>query len=104
GVSGNPRGRPRGKRNLATVLQETLGQMVVIAEGGEQRTVTKLEAAIRRLVNSATSGDMRAFRALSALTLATEDPAIPETTADLAEQDRKILESLARKFGKAAGQ
>src|SRR5438309_5171205 len=67
GVSGNPQGRPKGSPKLATVLEETLNETVVIVEDGEQRTVTKMEAAIRTLVNSATSGDMHAFRVLSAL-------------------------------------
>ena len=96
GISGNPRGRPKGKRNLITVLQETLNVSVVIEEKGEKRTVTNLEAAIRRLVESATAGNMHAFRALSALTLAAENAALPETAADLAEQDRKVLEGLAQ--------
>jgi hypothetical protein len=98
GVSGNPRGRPKGKRNLATVLEQTLNETVVIVEDGEKRTVSKMEAAVRRLVNSATSGDMHAFRVLSALTLSMEDSRTPESAADLAEADRKIMESLARQF------
>ena len=102
GISGNPRGRPKGKRNLATVLQQTLNEMVVIEENGKKRTVTNLEAAIRRLVNSATSGDMQAFRALSALTLSAENSAMPETSADLAKQDREVLEGLARLMNKAS--
>src|SRR5437764_15066395 len=57
GISGNPRGRPIGKRSLITVLQQTLHETVVIEENGKKRTVTNLEAAIRRLVNSATAGD-----------------------------------------------
>jgi hypothetical protein len=96
GTSGNPRGRPKGKRSLITVLQQTLNETVVIEEQGKKRTVTNLEAAIRRLVNSATAGDMHAFRALSALTLSAENAATPETAADLAEQDRRVLEGLAQ--------
>src|SRR5712672_1690957 len=97
GVSGNPRGRPKGKRNLATVLEHTLNETVVIVEDGEKRTVTKMEAAVRRLVNSATSGDRHAFRTLSALTLSTEDSTTPQSAAELEEADRQILEELARK-------
>ena len=78
------------------MLQETLNESVVIEEKGEKRTVTNLEAAIRRLVESATAGNMHAFRALSALTLAAENAALPETAADLAEQDRKVLEGLTQ--------
>src|SRR2546423_9014629 len=96
GISGNPRGRPKGKRNLITVLQQTLNETVVIEDNGKKRTVTNLEAAIRRLVKSATAGDMHAFRALSALTLSAENAALPGTSADLAAQDRKVLEGLAQ--------
>ena len=96
GISGNPLGRPKRKLNLIKVLQQTLNETVVIEEKGKKRMVTHLEAAIRRLVKSATAGDMNAFRALSALTLAAENAALPETSADLAEQDRKVLEGLAQ--------
>ena len=102
GRSGNPRGRPKGKRSLVTVLQQTLNEKVVIEEKGKKRTVTNLEAAIRRQVKKATAGDMHAFRAVSALTLSAEDAAQPETSADLAEQDRKVLEGLAQLM-KSAG-
>src|ERR1035437_5871182 len=59
GVSGNPRGRPKGKRNLATVLERTLEEKVVINENGERKTVTKLEAALKQMVNKAAGGDLR---------------------------------------------
>jgi hypothetical protein len=47
GVSGNPRGRPKGSLNVATVLTRTLRQKVAITENGRRRTVTKLEAALK---------------------------------------------------------
>jgi hypothetical protein len=100
GVSGNPAGRPPGKRNLATVLQETLAEPVVVMEDGEKKTVTKMEAAIKRMVDKATSGDMHAFRVLSALVVSSEESATGLTTSELAESDQKILQSLARRFGK----
>ena len=68
GVSGNRNGRPKGKRNIATVLTEILEEQIVIDENGLQRTVTKLEAAIEQLVNKATSGDLVALRHLIVLT------------------------------------
>jgi len=45
---------------------------------------------------------MHAFRALSALTLSAEDAAAPETSDDLAEQDRKMIEILVKSI-KSAG-
>ena len=99
GVSGNPHGRPKGKRNLATVLDETLNETVVIVEGGQKRTVTKMEAAVKQIVDKATSGDIHAFRVLSGLARSAEDSTVPDSTSDLAKEDRKVLESLARRFG-----
>lgn len=55
GSSGNPRGRPRGKRNIATVLTEVLEEKIVITDGGVRKRVTKLEAALVRLVDKAAS-------------------------------------------------
>src|SRR6266478_251195 len=43
GQSGNPRGRPKGTLNMATVLERTLRENVVITEGGRRKTITKLE-------------------------------------------------------------
>ena len=100
GVSGNPAGRPAGRRNLATVLEETLNESVVVTEGGEKRTVTKMEAAVKRMVRKATSGNIHAFRVLSALVLSSEESAPGLTTSELAASDQKILQSLARRFGK----
>ena len=100
GVSGNPRGRPKGRRNLQSAIEATLNEKVVIKENGKKRTVTKLEATVRRLIENAISGDVHALRALAAF-MPAEDTAAPATVADLAEQDRKVLEGLAQLLEKA---
>ena len=64
GASGNPKGRPKGSLNVATVLAKTLRERVVINENGKRKTVTKLEAAFKQLVNKAASGDLRAITQL----------------------------------------
>ena len=64
GQSGNPKGRPKGSLNLSTVLVRTLREQVVINEGGQRKTVTKLEAAVKQLANKAASGDLGALRQL----------------------------------------
>ena len=64
GSSGNPKGRPRGSLNVGTLFIKTLREKVVVNENGQRKTVTKLEAALKQMVNKAASGDIRALREL----------------------------------------
>jgi hypothetical protein len=64
GCSGNPRGRPKGTRSLGQLLHQACSERIVIRENGERRTITKLEAALKQLVNKAASGEARAIRDL----------------------------------------
>ena len=93
GQSGNPNGRPKGTLNMATVLERTLREKMVINESGRRRTVTKLEAAIKQLANKATSGELKALQLLAALVRSAEEhgikPAVPNSTLD--EVDEKVV-------------
>lgn len=51
GQSGNPRGRPKRSKNLATPLEEELSQTVVITENGERRRLSKGALVIKQIVN-----------------------------------------------------
>ena len=102
GNSGNPKGRPKGTRNLATVLERTLREKVVINENGTRKIVTKLEAAIKQLVNKAASGDLAAMRQLSSLAGSAEnESAADQKKSTLAEADQKIVERLLKQLQKS---
>jgi hypothetical protein len=64
GLSGNPAGRPRGSKNITTILEQELEQRVVIRENGRQRKVTKRRASMKQFVNKAIAGDPRALQLL----------------------------------------
>ncbi|MGC2195341.1 MAG: DUF5681 domain-containing protein [Terriglobales bacterium] len=100
GESGNPKGRPKGSLNLATVLDRTLREQVVVNEGGQRKTVTKLEAAVKQVTNKAASGDLSASRQLFMLIDTVEqrsqEAATPITHLDAADQE--VVQGMLKRF------
>jgi hypothetical protein len=62
GRSGNPKGRPTGSKNLATMMIEELTQPVPIVENGKRTKIPKIRAAVRQAVNRAMVGDFKALQ------------------------------------------
>jgi hypothetical protein len=60
GQSGNPSGKNKGTKNIATDLQEILSEQVTFAEDGTLKTMTKQRALASALVSAAIGGDLRA--------------------------------------------
>ena len=61
GLSGNPRGRPKGRHRQAP-YEAVLGQMVTIREEGVERKVTAAEAFLLQLAKRGLEGDLSAAR------------------------------------------
>ena len=101
GESGNPEGRPKGTLNMATVLARTLREKVIINENGQRKVITKLEAAVKQLVNKAASGDLRALRHLADLVVSAEERAAQAPVADtsISEDDQKVVQGILERFG-----
>lgn len=93
GQSGNTRGRPKGTLNMATVLERTLREKVIITDNGQRKTVTKLEAAIKQLTNKAASGELKAVQLLAALLRSAEERPVQAsvTSSALDHDDEKVL-------------
>jgi len=60
GQSGNPNGRPKGRKGLKTDLLEVISEQVMINVGGTQSRVSKQRAMIMGLAQKALKGDVRA--------------------------------------------
>ena len=61
GQSGNPKGRPKGRKNLKTMFVEVLSRKVKVRDKNGTRTVSKLEAMIEVVSNKGLAGDPHAF-------------------------------------------
>jgi len=67
GQSGNPKGRPKGSRPVGAVLQEILGQRIVVTENGRTRRLPALEVMLRRLANDAMRSEPVALKLMLSL-------------------------------------
>ena len=102
GQSGNPRGRPKGSKNLTTLLGDALNEPVIVAENGGRRRITMREAIIKQLVKRSATTDLRAIKILLDMVRDIEsqtEPAFAETRA-FTEADEKVLEQLRARFSK----
>jgi Family of unknown function (DUF5681) len=96
--SGNPRGRPKGARNLRTVVAAAAREHVEIKENDRPRRITKLEAAVKQLVNRAAMGEERATRFFLDLLDAHESRPAPPEAEPLGEDDAAVIADLVRRI------
>jgi Family of unknown function (DUF5681) len=102
GRSGNPKGRPKGSKNLATLLTEALDEKVQVTEDGKRRRVTKRELVIKQLVNKSASADLRAIKQLTDIVERAErrkgdSPAAPPTQ-DFTAADEEVIAELRKRI------
>lgn len=64
GQSGNPKGRPKGSKNVHHVLTKILGEKITITDAGKKMVVDKLEGAIRVMVNKSFEGSPASLKLL----------------------------------------
>jgi hypothetical protein len=94
GVSGNPLGRPRGRRKLMADLLDELSQQIHVSEAGAKRAISKQQAIAKTLVDACLEGDFRALALLASLVARAggDDPAAPDSSAASAA-DSEIVEA-----------
>jgi hypothetical protein len=91
GQSGNPKGRPKGRKNEATMLDELLFQRIPVRQGGRELRMAVVEAIFRRLAEDALKGNIKAagflFNRLS--TISSDQP----QQSELMDDDREVLKT-----------
>ena len=94
GQSGNPKGRPKGSQNIATLVSKELNRKIAVTENGKQKKIALAEAIARRLVTDSAKGNVRSLELIIKLM------AVLGQQADSAEQAGEIAlpdaEALAR--------
>ena len=92
GRSGNRKGRPKGPKDLPSALSKALNDCVIVTENGIRKSITKLEAAIKQLVNKAAGGDARAIKLLMQSMEKVKDLAgsLPPVVVMLSETDARL--------------
>ena len=63
GLSGNPKGRPKGSKNHKTIVRTIMNEMHAVTEDGRRQRRSALELMLLALRNLAAAGNVRAFRA-----------------------------------------
>lgn len=98
GVSGNPRGRPRGAKNLKTDVLEEITEKVTVREGEKFRSISKQRAIVKAVVLRALRGDAKAVTTLIGLLLRFQEGASGEDVpVELAAEDLAILDRFAER-------
>jgi hypothetical protein len=100
GQSGNPSGRPKGRRALAALLKRALEAKVAVTDRGRRTRKSKLEILLTQLVNKAAGGDLRAIQQVTGMM-----PLLDPANADVlgrpdAAADREIAEGIFARWAK----
>jgi len=93
GQSGNLAGRRKGTPNLATALDRALNELVVVNDRGQHRKMSKLEAMVITMVNTAAQGDIRARQQVLQQIIRFLEGKSAEALndAELAQEDKEIM-------------
>src|SRR5262245_9703511 len=101
GRSGNPRGRPKGSKNLKTDLLEELSEPIPVRDPGRSRRVSKQRAVIKTLTARALQGNMHALAQLLNLTLRVigSDGVAQSQDEQLTPEEREVLALALARLG-----
>lgn len=90
--NGPGKGRPKGAKNIKTIVNAALGAKITTKMNGKVKKMSKFEAALHQLANKAAAGDLKAIEKLIAL----QERYGPEehSVAPTADETKADLEAL----------
>lgn len=95
GKSGNPGGRPKGAKNLKTIVSKAAKRKVKVGQGDSERQLLVSEVALYLLQQAVLKGDRKAILDYLAILMRFEDAGDANTSVgDLSAEDKKMLADL----------
>lgn len=95
GQSGNPKGRPKGRKNFSTLLEKELNKKVTMTQDGKKIRITKKEVLVTQLVNEAAKGK-RSYMEMLIRLMQSQEAAMQDGTTGQQNMPDLSPEALAR--------
>lgn len=96
GESGNPNGRPKGRKNEITMLTEMLYRVISVRQGERQLRMPVIQAMFHRFLEDSLKGNIKAARFLLDRLNAVASEAGQQ--AELNEDDQAVLKAFTEDF------
>ena len=93
GSSGNAKGRPKGSKNFLTLLEQELAQTIVVNENGKKKSVSRLQAMVKRMVAGALQGEQKSLLTLVEILRRTGQFEAPDVQGLLPDNYESILDA-----------
>jgi hypothetical protein len=99
GVSGNPRGRPKGSHNQRTDLTQLMEKKIPVRENGKALRIRTQQAVLRRLCEQALRGDVKAINSIISTMLKLDPTAgsANQVSEAISEADDEIIADFRRR-------
>lgn len=92
GICPNPKGRPKGSKNVSTYLRDAAYKQIVVTQNGSRRKMPRVRAAAEQLANKAAAGDTKAIlQLLERVAELEQRDAARMSDAPLDEADLRVL-------------
>jgi hypothetical protein len=104
GRSGNPKGRPRGAKNTATLTREILDEKIEFSSGTGVRKISRREAILRSFGEFALDGDTKSAAFLLQRDDASDSAEDQANNGGSPEDDQEIIDHYLAKHHKDHGE
>ena len=95
GTSGNPTGKKQGMKNVKTLVEAEGAQQIAVTEGGTTKVISKLEAVIKSMFQSALKGNVSATKEVLAALTSGDSSATAGTDYEISDADLNALRNHA---------